>query len=132
MLPSIDSNVNSHLNSKKNKSSSLSLQTILHRFMNAFRLNFKTKIVLSNSYYSVHISSVIKYTTNLLNTMKNNKAWLAMCHRKLQVAMCGSKLRCARANPFFWNLQCACVRYIFRLAMCDHNFARFEEKKCPF
>ena len=25
-----------------------------------------------------------------------------------------------------------CVRYIFRLAKCDHNFARFEEKKCPF
>ena len=56
------------------------------------------------------------------------KAWLAMCDRKLRVAMCGSKLRCAGANPIFWSLRCACVRYIFRLAMCDHNFARFEEK----
>ena len=34
-------------------------------------------------------------------------------------------LRCAGANPFCWNLRCACVRCIFRLAMCDHNFAHF-------
>ena len=55
-----------------------------------------------------------------------------MCDSKLQVAMCGSKLRCAGANPFFWNLRYACLRSIFRLAMCHHNFARFEEKKMSF
>ena len=53
------------------------------------------------------------------------KAWLAMCNSKLRIAMCGSKLRCAGANPFCWNLRCACVRCIFRLSMCDHNFAHF-------
>ena len=53
------------------------------------------------------------------------KAWLAMCDSKLRVAMCGSKLRCAGANLFCWNLRCACMRCIFRLAMCDCNFASF-------
>jgi hypothetical protein len=48
-----------------------------------------------------------------------------MCDRKLRVAMCGRKLRCARANPFLLKLA-MCVRAVFfRCAKCDRNFARF-------
>ena len=47
-----------------------------------------------------------------------------MCDSKLRVAKCDVRVQ----THFFLNLRCACVRYIFRLAMCDHNFARFEEK----
>ena len=35
--------------------------------------------------------------------------------------MCG-------CEPNFLKLAMCVLRYIFRLAMCDHNFARFEEK----
>ena len=48
-----------------------------------------------------------------------------MCDSKLRVVMCSSKLRSAGANPLCGNLRCACVRCIFRLAMCDYNFAPF-------
>ena len=80
-----------------------------------------------------------KYDQMLGVANATSKGWLAMCDLKLRVAMCGSKLQCADTNQFFWNLQCACMRCIFRLAKFDHNFARFfsnnaryEDWKCPF
>jgi hypothetical protein len=50
----------------------------------------------------------------------------------VRVEMCGRKLQCAGANPFWLKLAMCVCAVIFRLAMCDHNFARFEEKMSFF
>ena len=56
--------------------------------------------------------------SDVLYTKDNLRCAVASCDVWSQVAMC-------MRIYFGWNLRCACVRYIFRLAKCDCNFARF-------
>ena len=94
--------------------------------------------LLIKIYYNYKVLHVqlVWWQSNSLFTVTVNLKFLNSCYligtAKARLAMCDHELGCAVSScnvrqwtHIGWNLRCACVQCIFRLAKCNRNLAHF-------